>query len=110
MLAGAPFLVSNWQAETRSAVDLMVATFAASTAEPKLSHGEALQKPMLAMIGNVEQPDDPKFWAHFESPLSSGQAHCNGPMPGSPSSYHSRSPVWPPDCDRANWEPEGGKA
>jgi CHAT domain-containing protein len=84
MLADAPFLVSNWQAETRSAVDLMVATFAAITAEPKLSHGEALQKPMLAMIGNVEQPEwaDPKFWAHFESPLSSGQASCNGPMPG----------------------------
>jgi len=60
-------LVSNWEVETKSAVDLMVATFAAIAADPKLSHGEALQKSMMAMIGNVEHPEwaDPKFWAPF---------------------------------------------
>jgi CHAT domain-containing protein len=64
---GRSLLVSNWEVETKSAVDLMVATFAAIAADPKLSHGEALQKSMLAMIGNVQHPEraDPKFWAPF---------------------------------------------
>jgi CHAT domain-containing protein len=64
---GRSLLVSNWEVETKSAVDLMVGTFAAIAADPKLSHGEALQKSMLAMIGNVEHPEwaDPKFWAPF---------------------------------------------
>jgi CHAT domain-containing protein len=64
---GRSLLVSNWEVETKSAVDLMVATFAAVAADPKLSHGEALQKSMLAMIGNAQHPEwaDPKFWAPF---------------------------------------------
>jgi hypothetical protein len=64
---GRSLLVSNWEVETKSAVDLMVATFAAIAADPKLSHGEALQKSMLAMIGNAQHPEwaDPKFWAPF---------------------------------------------
>jgi CHAT domain-containing protein len=39
----------------------------AIAADPKLSHGEALQKSMMAMIGNTEHPEwaDPKFWAPF---------------------------------------------
>ncbi len=64
---GRSLLVSNWEVETKSAVDLMVATFAAIAADPKLSHGEALQKSMLAMLRNVQHPEwaDPKFWAPF---------------------------------------------
>ncbi len=45
----------------------MVGTFAALTADPNLSHGEALQKSMLAMIDNSRRPEwaDPKYWAPF---------------------------------------------
>jgi hypothetical protein len=38
--------VFNWEVETKSAVDLMVATSAAIADDPKLSHGEAFQKSM----------------------------------------------------------------
>jgi hypothetical protein len=64
---GRSLLVSNLEVETKSAVDLMVATFAAIAADPKLSHGEALQKSMLAMIDNAHHSEwaDPKFWAPF---------------------------------------------
>ena len=64
---GRSLLVSNWEVETRSAVALMVGTFAALAANPKLSHGEALQKSMLAVIENTQDPEwaDPKFWAPF---------------------------------------------
>jgi CHAT domain-containing protein len=39
----------------------------ASFAGPKLSHAEALQTSMLAMINHSERPDwaDPKYWAPF---------------------------------------------
>ena len=60
-------IVSNWEVETRSAVALMVGTFAALAADPKLSHGEALQKAMLAVIENTQHSEwvDPKYWAPF---------------------------------------------
>jgi tetratricopeptide (TPR) repeat protein len=64
---GRSLLVSNWEVETRSAVALMVGTFAALAANPKLSHGEALQKAMLAVIENTQHSEwaDPKYWAPF---------------------------------------------
>ena len=64
---GRSLLVSNWEVETRSAVALMVGTFAALAADPKLSHGEALQKAMLAVIENTQHSEwaDPKYWAPF---------------------------------------------
>ena len=64
---GRSLLVSNWEVETRSAVALMVGTFAALAANPKLSHGEALQKSMLAVIENTQHSEwaDPKYWAPF---------------------------------------------
>jgi CHAT domain-containing protein len=45
----------------------MTGTFAALAADPNLSHAEALQKSMLAMIDNAQRPDwaDPKYWAPF---------------------------------------------
>jgi CHAT domain-containing protein len=60
-------VVSNWEVETQSTVALMVGTFAALAADPKLSHAEALQKSMLAMIDNAQHPHwaDPKFWSPF---------------------------------------------
>jgi len=66
--AGARSLVvSNWEVDSDSAVALMTGTFAALAADPKLSHAEALQKSMLAMIDNAQRPDwaDPKYWAPF---------------------------------------------
>jgi CHAT domain-containing protein len=60
-------IVSNWEVNSDSAVTLMVGTFAALAADPKLSHAEALRKSMLAMIDNPQRPDwaDPKHWAPF---------------------------------------------
>jgi len=60
-------IVSNWEVDTKSAVALMVGTFAALAADPKLSHAEALQKSMLAMIEDAQHPEraDPKYWAPF---------------------------------------------
>jgi CHAT domain-containing protein/Tfp pilus assembly protein PilF len=60
-------IVSNWEVNSDSAVALMTSTFAALAANPKLSHAEALQKSILAMIDNAQRPDwaDPKFWAPF---------------------------------------------
>jgi CHAT domain-containing protein len=66
--AGARSLVvSNWEVNSESTVELMTGMFAALAADPKLSHGEALQKSMLAMIGNARRPEwaDPRYWAPF---------------------------------------------
>jgi CHAT domain-containing protein len=66
--AGARSLVvSNWEVESTSAATLMIDTFNAVAANPKLSHAEALQKAMLAMIGDSRHPEraDPKYWAPF---------------------------------------------
>ena len=64
---GRSLLVSHWEVESKSAVALMTGTFAALAADPSLSHAEALQKSMLAMIDNQDQPTwaDPKLWAPF---------------------------------------------
>lgn len=64
---GRSLLVSYWSVETHSAVALMVGVFAAIAADPRLSHGEALQKSMLALVDNPQNPTwaDPKFWAPF---------------------------------------------
>jgi CHAT domain-containing protein len=59
--------LSHWEVDSPSAVELMVGTFAAIADDPSLSHGEALRKSMLAMIGNAQHPEwaDPNFWAPF---------------------------------------------
>jgi CHAT domain-containing protein/Tfp pilus assembly protein PilF len=64
---GRSLLVSHWAVDTQSTVALMVGTFAAIADDPTLSHGQALQKSMLAMIDNTQNPTwaDPKFWAPF---------------------------------------------
>ena len=55
--AGARSLVvSNWEVDSKSAAQLMVGTFAALAADPKLSHAQALQKSMLAMIDDAQHP------------------------------------------------------
>jgi CHAT domain-containing protein len=64
---GRSLLVSHWEVETESAVALMVGTFAAIAADPKLSHGQALQRSILAMLGDPRHPQwaDPRYWAPF---------------------------------------------
>lgn len=62
---GRSLLVSNWDVDSPSAAALMVGTFAAIAADPKLSHGEAFQKSMLAMIAQHPNWADPHFWAPF---------------------------------------------
>jgi CHAT domain-containing protein len=63
---GRSLLVSNWEVATDSTVALMTGIFAAA-ADTKLSHAEALQKSMLAMIDDSQHADwvDPKYWAPF---------------------------------------------
>ena len=66
--AGARSLVvTNWEVNSESTVELMTAMFAALAANRKLSHGEALQKSMLAMIDNRQHAEwaDPQYWAPF---------------------------------------------
>ena len=58
-------IVSNWEVDSNTAVTLMTGTFAALAADPKLSHGEALRKSMLAMIGDHPGWAEPKYWAPF---------------------------------------------
>jgi CHAT domain-containing protein len=64
---GRSLLVSNWEVETTSTVALMTRTFSALASQPKLSHAQALQQSMLAMIGDANHPQraDPKYWAPF---------------------------------------------
>jgi CHAT domain-containing protein len=63
---GRSLLVSNWVVASDSTVALMTGTFAAA-ADPMLSHAEALQKAMLAMINSPQHANwaDPKYWAPF---------------------------------------------
>jgi CHAT domain-containing protein len=60
-------VVSNWEVESKSTTALMTGTFAALAADPRLSHGEALQKSMLAMLNDAQHPEwaEPKYWAPF---------------------------------------------
>jgi CHAT domain-containing protein len=66
---GRSLLVSHWEVDTESTVALMAGTFAAIGADPRLSHGQALQRAMLAMIDDPDPQHsswaDPKFWAPF---------------------------------------------
>jgi CHAT domain-containing protein len=63
---GRSLLVSNWVVASDSTVALMTGAFAAA-ADPRLSHAEALQKAMLALIDDPQHVvwADPKYWAPF---------------------------------------------
>jgi CHAT domain-containing protein len=66
--AGAKSLVvSHWDVDSDSAVDLMTGLFDALKTNPHLSHAEALRASMLRMITNTAKPEwaQPKFWAPF---------------------------------------------
>jgi CHAT domain-containing protein len=64
---GRSLLVSNWEDETKSAVSLMAGTFTALAHDRRLSHADALQNSMLAMINDNEHPEraEPRYWPPF---------------------------------------------
>ena len=66
--AGAKSLVvSNWEVDSDSTVELMDGLFEALKANPHLSHAEALRASMLRMITNSSKPEwaQPQYWAPF---------------------------------------------
>jgi CHAT domain-containing protein len=64
--AGAKSLiVSHWDVDSLSAVDLMIGLFDVLKMNPHLSHAEALRASMLRMIATKPYWAQPKFWAPF---------------------------------------------
>jgi CHAT domain-containing protein/tetratricopeptide (TPR) repeat protein len=60
-------IVSHWSVSDEATARLMIGTFHASARDPKLSHAEALQQSMLAMIDGAKSDAeaDPRLWAPF---------------------------------------------
>jgi CHAT domain-containing protein len=60
-------IVSNWEVDSESTVELMTGLFDTLKDNPHLSHAEGLRVSMLRMIGNSSKPgwSQPKFWAPF---------------------------------------------
>ena len=58
---------SHWEVDSEATVQLMTGMFQAIARNSKLSHAEALQQSMLAMIDGVKSDDDahPRIWAPF---------------------------------------------
>jgi CHAT domain-containing protein/Tfp pilus assembly protein PilF len=60
-------IVSHWSVSDEATARLMIGTFRSSARDPKLSHAEALQQSMLAMIDRAQSDAeaDPRLWAPF---------------------------------------------
>jgi CHAT domain-containing protein/tetratricopeptide (TPR) repeat protein len=60
-------LVTHWDVETKSAVRLTTAAFAALKAEPMLGRAEAMRRSMLALLHDVSSPLNafPAVWGPF---------------------------------------------
>jgi CHAT domain-containing protein len=60
-------IVSHWSVSDEATARLMIGTFRASARDAKLSHAEALQQSMLAMIdaAKSDAAADPRLWAPF---------------------------------------------
>jgi CHAT domain-containing protein len=60
-------LVSHWEVDDRVTATLMSKIFLVTQKNPKLSHGEALQQAILAVIDNAPSDEDlnPRLWAPF---------------------------------------------
>jgi len=60
-------IVSHWAVSDNATVDLMTGVFGLMQSNPGLTHGEALQGSMLAMLDRAATDDDlhPRLWAPF---------------------------------------------
>jgi len=60
-------LVSHWEVDDKVTSDLMTRLFLLMKENPKLSHGEALQQSMLAIIDSATSEEilHPRLWAPF---------------------------------------------
>jgi CHAT domain-containing protein len=60
-------LVSHWNVDDQATAALMSKIFLLMQKNPKLSHGEALQQAILAVIDNAPSDEDlnPRLWAPF---------------------------------------------
>ncbi len=69
-------IVSHWSVSDEATARLMVGTFAASARDPTLSHAEALQQSILAMIDGAKSDAeaDPRLWAAFVGRGRAGKA------------------------------------
>ena len=60
-------MVSHWEVSDKKTAPLMIETFQAIAHNPQLSHAQALQQSMLAMLKNAKSNAEahPLFWAPF---------------------------------------------
>jgi CHAT domain-containing protein/Tfp pilus assembly protein PilF len=60
-------LVSHWEVDDKVTAKLMTKVFLLTKENPKLSHGEALQRAMLSIINEASSEEDlhPRWWAPF---------------------------------------------
>jgi CHAT domain-containing protein len=60
-------LVSHWEVDDQVTAELMSKIFLFMRQNPKLSHGEALQQAILAVIDSARTDEErnPRFWAPF---------------------------------------------
>ena len=58
-------LVSHWEVDSDATVKLVTGAFSAFTDNPHLTHGEALQRSMLALVRSGGQDAHPSYWAPF---------------------------------------------
>jgi CHAT domain-containing protein/tetratricopeptide (TPR) repeat protein len=60
-------LVSHWKVDDRVTADMMSKIFLLMQKNPKLSHGEALQQAILAVLDNARSDEErnPRLWAPF---------------------------------------------
>jgi len=64
---GRSLVVSHWEVNDEQTARLMTSTFQASARDEKLTHAQALQQSMLAMLKSANSDDDahPRLWAPF---------------------------------------------
>ena len=64
---GRSVVVSHWEVNDEQAAYLMTNTFQASARDERLTHAQALQQSMLAMLKNAKSNDEahPRLWASF---------------------------------------------
>jgi CHAT domain-containing protein/Tfp pilus assembly protein PilF len=60
-------LVSHWEVDDKVTATLMTKVFLLTKDNPKLSHGEALQRAMLSILDEASSDEDlhPRWWAPF---------------------------------------------